>query len=58
MLTKMVTIQKGLKGGENRMTQKGVIECREQFDLLLAKSRKVATNTTKHRYPLFGAEAA
>src|SRR5260370_41092767 len=44
------------KSGKNGMTRKGVIERRQQFDPLLAQSRKVTADTAEHGHSLFGAE--
>src|SRR5258708_37125304 len=44
------------KSGKNGMTRKGVIERRQQFDPLLAQSRKVTADAAEHGHSLFGAE--
>jgi hypothetical protein len=40
------------------MTSKGVIECRQQFDPLLAQGRQVTADATEHHHSNFGTEAA
>src|SRR6266851_2403358 len=44
------------KSGKNGMTSKGVIERRQQFDPLLAQSRKVTADAAEHGHSLFGSE--
>src|SRR6266581_7071200 len=39
------------------MTSKGVIECRQQSDPLLAQGREVTADATEHRHPNFRPEA-
>ncbi len=39
------------------MAREGMTKCREQFDPLLAQSRKVTADAAEHRNPIFGAEA-
>src|SRR6266566_8887372 len=39
------------------MPSQRVFQCRQQCDPLLAQGGKVTANTTKHRHPVFGAEA-
>ncbi len=38
------------------MTSKGVIECRQQLDPLLAQGRQVTADATEHHHPTFGTE--
>ena len=40
------------------MAQEGMLKCREQFDPLLAQSRKITADAAEYCHPLFGAETA